>query len=331
MDFVTINPTPISSPATTIGQFAKTVYFNNRSGLTVKVNYPNGEHVTIPTIVEQLSKRVFEIHVEYHVEHGCSLATVKEMIGDAEFAIVERGMATNRKTVRIRYDVTDITMLEDGKGIFLESLAMALTDNSKSGCCYPKGIGGITEANNFDLKIVVVDYNGVIEGHYIKFLDYIFEAGHSSGTGLGDGIYLMSTFRGEATIQKYDLDPDIGPIRVFRSLTVAKEYEGGSTLAERLQLEKEQLSIEKVKLEKVLINDKAIAERVKNEQELIYRERLNALESEKKVSEGEYKEREYERKDYYDQRSTVRKDSSEAAKWLPAIISAMGVLFGLLT
>lgn len=329
MDFVTINPTPKVNPSHVGGQFKKTVFFLNHSGVDIKVNYPNGEHVTVPTRLEQISRRIFEIHVEYEIDQGCSIHTLKEVLGDKEYELVENQLPSNRKTVRFKYEVTDINVIESGKGLYLESLSMALTPAQTAGNRYPTGVEGADDSNCFELKVVVVDHSGIIEGQYVKFLDYVFEATHASGTGLGDGIYLMSKFRGESNITKYELLPENGPVRVFRSLQVAKAYEGAEALAERLQYEKEALALKRVELESELADSKVIHEQEKNAQDLEYRRQLNELEQEKKRMETRYKNEELSRKDYYDSRSHVRKDTSEASKWLPAIIAAMGAIVGL--
>lgn len=330
MDFVTINPTPKVNPSHVGGQFKKTVFFLNHSGVDIKVNYPNGEHVTVPTRLEQISRRTFEIHVEYEIDQGCSIHTLKELIGDKEYELVEKQLPSNRKLVRFKYEVTDINVIESGKGLYLESLSMALTPSYTVGNHYPTGVEGADDSNCFELKVVVVDHSGIIVGHYVKFLDYVFEATHAVGTGLGDGIYLMSKFRGELKITKYELLPDSGPVRVFRSLQVAKSFEGAEAIAERLQFEKEASALKRVELERDLADQKAKYEQEKNRQDLEFRQKLNELEQEKKRMETEYKNEELSRKDYYDQRSHVRKDSSEAYKWLPAIITATGAIVGLL-
>lgn len=329
MDFVTINPTPKVNPRHVGGQFKKTVFFLNHSGVDIKVNYPNGEHVTIPTRLEQISRRIFEIHVEYEIDQGCSIHTLKELLGEKEYELVEQQLPSNRKMVRFKYEVTDINLIESGKGLYLESLSMALTPAYTVGNQYPTGIEGANDSNCFELKVVVVDHSGIIEGHYVKFLDYVFEASHAVGTGLGDGIYLMSKFRGESKITKYDLTPDNGPVRVFRSLEVAKAFEGAEALAERLQFEKEALAYKRLELETELADRKAKHEEDKNAQDLEFRRQINELEQEKKRMETKYKNEELSRKDYYEQRSHVRKDTSEASKWLPAIIGALGAIIGM--
>tara|TARA_Y100001956_G_scaffold26818_1_gene26632 strand:+ start:1561 stop:2556 length:996 start_codon:yes stop_codon:yes gene_type:complete len=329
MDFVTINPTPKVNPSHVGGQFKKTVFFLNHSGLDIKVNYPNGEHVTVPTRVDQVARRIFEIHVEYEIDRGCSIHTLKEALGEKEYDLVEQQLPSNRKLVRFKYEVTDIDVIESGKGLYLEMLSMALTAGSTVGNCYPTGVEGAKDSNCFELKVVVVDHSGIIDGHYVKFLDYVFEAAHSVGTGLGDGIYLMSKFRGEAKIIKHELLPETGPVRVFRSLRAAKQFEGAEAVAERLQYEKESLALRRVELERELSESKAKFDEDKNRQELEHRQQINKLEQEKKRMETEFKNDELSRKDYYESRSQVRKDSSEMSKWLPAMITAMGAVISL--
>lgn len=333
MDYSIVNPKPVRSFDTTRrGQFKRSVTFENRSGMDIKVTYPTGEYVSIPTTKEQLIDETFNIYVTYEINSGCSLSSLREALGDREYDLIKDGLATSRKEIVLEYMVTDLEGISSNNGVFINNLSLSLTSATLSGPQYPTNLDNNLPASNnsFDLKIVVVDPSGVIAGQYMRFLHFVIPLQHTTGTCLPEGIYLLSKHKDDQHAERFDLLDDVELFRIFRTRSAAEAFEPAYASSELLALEKEKAARERLEYEREMSQSKAELENEKNRLDLMYKERNAELDFQKREYEHTTKLKEIERKDFYEVRSHVRKDTTEVTKWLPAVITAVGLVFSLL-
>lgn len=332
MQFIKVNPRPTVSHNHGAVQFKRSISFLNYSGESIKVTYPNREYVNIPAIVESMQRGYVDILVDYDVYHGTSLYSLKDQIDKKEYEIVSSQLSSGVNSFQLTYRVDDISTLFEGNGIYVEVLGLSLMTATTPGWKYPEfDLRAASEHEaTLSLKIVVVDSCNMLEGHWLRMLDLVMPIRRSTRTALPDGIYMMVTTTEDQQVRRYELLEDIKPFNLYPTQQTALDAADDRSQIELLQLERDRLAFAKVEAERENLRIKSELE----QQKLLDDTRAKRLqyehEEERRDAERKHKDAEYHRKEHFESRSSIRKDTSEGLKWLPAIIGAAGVVFGLM-
>lgn len=193
----------------------------------------------------------------------------------------------------------------------------------------------------FGYAIIMVDNRRVHGPRYINISNQVYRITPTQDLSKRDGIFIvsnhsMSSKGGNAAFETrwYDFENAEETLGLFRTPDEAA-HGGDKTLAAKDSLVRAQAEVERLKAERQRVDELNALEKAKYEAEM--RERDVRLEQEREAVARERSEREHEEavrrqqlKDHYEERSYVRKDTSEGLKFLPTLMVGMAALFGML-
>lgn len=332
MEFIKVNPRPVISYNHGQAQFKRSISFLNHSGEHLKITYPNREYVNIPPIREAMQGGYVDVLVDYEVYHGTSLYSLKDQIDKKEYEIVSTQIQNGINSFQLTYRVSDMTPIFNNNGIYVEVLGLSIMSVSVAGWRYPEfDLRAASEKEaTLSLKIVIVDSSNLLSGHWLRMYDLVMPVRRSLRTALPDGIYMMVTTTIDQHVKRYELLDEIRPFNLYPTQQYAIDAKDDRSQIEMLLLEKERLAMDKVTAERENLRIKAELEQQKVFDETRAKRLQYEHEEERRLAEKEHKDAEYRRKDHYDTRSHIRKDTTEGLKWLPALIGAAGVIFGIM-
>jgi hypothetical protein len=193
----------------------------------------------------------------------------------------------------------------------------------------------------FGYAITMIDNHGVHGARYINISNKVYRITPSRDPSKRDGIFIvsnhsMSSKGGNGSFESrwYDFENAEEALGLYRTLDEAL-YGGDKSLAAKDSLLKAQAEVERMKAERQRVDELNAIEKARYDAEM--RERDFKLEQEREAVAKERAEREYqetvrlrELKDHYEERSYVRKDTSEGLKFLPTLMVGLATLFGIL-
>lgn len=193
----------------------------------------------------------------------------------------------------------------------------------------------------FGYAIIMIDNHGVHGPRYINISNQVYKITPKRDLSKRDGIFIvsnhsMSSKGGNGSFESrwYDFENAEEALGLYRTLDEAM-YGGDKTLAAKDNLVKAQAEVERLKAERQRLDEANAIDKARYEAEM--RERDVKLEQEREAIARERAEREHqeavrrqELKDHYEERSYVRKDTSEGLKFLPTLMVGLATLFGVL-
>lgn len=282
-----------------------------------------------------------------------------EMLGNAIKLSIE-GNSWNGGQVVLDYELTYEQLEKLGGSVYYHDVDYVVSLNPmESGVCHPHSEEGrkrqiVAEsalfsaeykeahvgAIGFGFSIIMIDNQRIHQPRYINISNQIYKVTPQRDPAKRDGIFIVSNHsmsskggNGAFETRWLDFENAEETIGLYRTPDEAL-HSGDKATAAKESLVKMQAEVERMKAERQKIDEKVAIDKANHDAAL--REREVQLEKERETIARERAEREHqeairrqELKDHYEERSYVRKDSSEGLKFLPTLIVGLGALFGL--
>ena len=330
----------------------------SRSPLEYQVNYHN--HLNVPLTVTFRNgvpfrlpagdgkKNCFEVFVTYEVDPNVAIdprgvfhqhagQAAESQALQAALESCEKSARFNRKRFTLRYSVPAQVVEKNSGVIYIADLDLvvsvcdderhAIHPYSPSSERYRliEAEANVNNPDSFGYALYLVSNNRTVSDKYINVGGKVYRVPSIENKSLRDGVYLCSS----GTVDGRDQRPT--PLteyysyeQAFEELHLYNDPETALRLGDQLAAREKELKelqmrlkeqehdhkIERLELEHDLALEKQKLDRLRLEQEQRYAQ-----------EEHERKMRALRDKEYYESRSTARKDSSELLKMIPIIIT----------
>lgn len=285
-------------------QASRKVSYVNDSGMTLTIHTPCGETLKLPSREASCARMVLSVYVTYTLSSTVGINGIQERNPD-QSVVIEK--VNGSGTVTLKYELRDFTDIKNGKLAILDPLKLGVTLGESLKNEYPIDDDGVDKSSPM-LCFTANSRHGYFshKGSLLPFLG-------SGGTGGISITLLCGDYR--ASLGNYKFDEQTLPFIVTDN----------KIEAEKLRIIKEKEDSDAINLIQ-LSHDGERTEAYKQ----INKARgliIDKIENEKDL---EYKLAAAEQKIYYEGRSYQRKDTSESFKYLPALMSGIGVVVGLM-
>lgn len=312
----------------------KRCYYINRTGQPVYIKDRQGVHLTIPPHMGDNSRRglnAFYVVYEYITPFDCMPISL-----DYPSARINTSSSHSiTKRLTIEYSISPAEFNPLGKPVYLPNVGLMLSfkhsveslefpDTTKEGLNkYAEYIAKRTEKHSLWISLIIVDNQSEEPRPYwVNIENRVFRIQSIRHVDLEDGVYFRSNqeaknphlqgkFETHYSIEDClytGKNPD-APILLFESPTEA-EFNGNTERRTKEQVDKldkeikereHTLNLRKQELEELKLKNTEIKENVAVQSDV--------------------------RKDYYEERSTLRKDESETFKMVSSVIGMVGGIF----
>lgn len=288
-------------------QVTRKVSYVNDSGMTLTIHLPCGETIRIPSRESNCARMVLSVYVTYTLSSTVGINGIQERTEES-CTLIEH--VNGRGSVTIKYELKDFTDIIEGKVVMMDPLKLAVTVGADPVNRYP----------SHDPKPV----EGVQLCFYTKGIDgYLTHAGNiirfrRGGDGsLCDNKVYVALMSGDYSAELGTVDQAVIslPFGLSADLSTAMKQLAAS----------EKIANDKIALSEVFYETVAV-----KHQDIANKSRGVIIDNINDELETQTKRRQLEQKNYYENRSYHRKDSSETLKYLPALVSGIGVAVGLL-
>lgn len=330
---ISIAPTVSLRPMHT-GHVTKSLMFVNETALPVFVTEPGGGHFIVLPDSGYAPSNTFTVYVTYRA--GARFAGFdglsENLLPPVEYRrVINELKASGESTLKYVVDSTDMGMLLRGDMLVIKQLAVALTlQPIKMGTDI---VGKQTaHTQQFQLGVAVVQpYEDMRPKRWVRYYSAMVETSPMQSMLYDPGIYLI-VFGGKCVEERqirFDFDDPLAPLRVFETKEEAVKWKWRDSLSS--------IDVERNRLQSLVKEaEVGLADR-KADMDLEYKRMLANLTYEKEAiamqsrkQEHEFKTKALVRDDVYDERSTVRKSSSDALKVFPTLLALGATILGLM-
>jgi len=193
----------------------------------------------------------------------------------------------------------------------------------------------------FGYSITMVNNDGKKQVRYINIANQVYRITPTVDLTKKDGIYIVSNHsmsnkggRGGFESRWYDFENAEETLGLWKTPEEAR-HGGDKSILAKENLARAQAEVERLRAERSVLDEQNAIE--KAQLEATMREHEVRMEKEREEIARERAEREYEEKvrrqklaDHYEEKSYVRKDTSEGLKFLPSLLIGLGALFSVL-
>lgn len=285
-------------------QASRKVSYVNDSGMTLTIHTPCGETLKLPSREASCARMVLSVYVTYTLSSTVGINGIQERNPD-QSVVIEK--VNGSGTVTLKYELRDFTDIKDGKIVILDPLKLGVTLGESLKNEYPDQEDDIDKSSPM-LCFTVKTQRGYFS-HNGSLLPF------RGGGGNGGVVITLLCGGYRANLGEYRSTEHTLPFIITDN----------KVDAERLKALKEKEIYDTINLVQ-LSHDGERTEAYKQ----INKARgliIDKIENEKDL---EYKLAAAEQKIYYEGRSYQRKDTSESFKYLPALMSGIGVVVGLM-
>ncbi len=335
MERVNINVAPSISPRPmNTGHVTKSMMYVNETALPVYVTEPGGGHFTVLPDSSYAPTNRFTVFVTYRAgsRYAGFNGLSENLLPPVEYRrVVNELKQIGESTLKYEVDVSDIAMLLRGDMLIIKQLSIAIS-------LQPIKMGNevlenqIARTQQFQLGVAIVQpYEDTRPKRWVRYYSAMIEVTPMQSMLYDPGLYLLVFGRNcvEERQIRFDFDDPLCPLRAFESKEEAMKWKWRDSLSS--------VDVERNRLQGLVKEaETGLADR-KSDMELEYKRKLADLNFEKeslamysRTQEQEIKARALARDDAYDERSTIRKSSSDALKVFPTLLALGATILGLM-
>ena len=337
--------------------FSITVEFINGTNQTITVVDRAGVYTVIPPcnlrgvnsfivrkryiFTESVKFDAMNVSNDIHENSSTDLIALKNAIIEQQF-VKFRG----KYYVNLDFNIDILDLREKGGACYYQNIDLLLScRNEQTTPPHPFSQRGrertmvtedpdINRLETFGYKIKIVDNNNEFGDRFVNIAKSVFRVPATKDINSKDGVYLIVTGNAKGappTVEYFTFDSSGSNLHLYRTREEAaalgdlhKQREQELALLEhQVKASENDYKLERQKLTEAM----DAKEREFKIKELEYNEAKQKLEKEKAEQEHKRKMEELYRKDYYEDRSYVRKDSSEFLKYAPLLLTGVIALF----
>lgn len=340
------------------GAFSMHTHYFNHSGKDVWVLLRNGLKIKLPNEVNY-GNVGFKIRTDIYCDSSVLPSVYKQLLEvehfpKQELAVIRRYLDTRLGTeasqqyrgghlISLWYTVPahQLKLVRTSEFYLADAdIVISMKDDIGEGITHPYSEAGTMlrvskELNNSSgseasagLNYLVVDNSGVVDKLYLRVGTKIYPIKSQRHFDKGEGVYIRDSVTGETHWLSFD--ENLAEWGLFRTHSEASEL--GDKLLEDIL--KREYTERELSLQQQLLASRSDFEHLKMEtkkREMELAQRYDAYKREVELNDLLRKNKEAERKaardDYYEERSAVRKDSTEALKSIPVLLAGIGGVF----
>ena len=181
----------------------------------------------------------------------------------------------------------------------------------------------VNHRDRFGLSMYIVSNTDAHPGRYINIAGHVYHIPAITNYAMKEGVYFSAKSNKDSANRQGEPDTEFTSISdadvKFRLYKTREEAAEDGRSENKLELE-----LVKAKHDIKVLEQKVREKNIRLDDEQAHIKRINELEEHYRQLQAQ------QRKDYYDERSTARKDSSEGIKMVPVVLTSLAAIGGLI-